>query len=296
MKYTFLSVISLLVINMALAQNETSREVQENDAQPAFRKHELSIYGTGGLSGLNYKLSENGSKSGGAGGGAGLGYTYNINPSWGIVTGVEMSAYSKTASFSSVSGEYSEGTGTDLFRFTYSLTGYEEKQNVTVFSIPVMAQYGYPLKEGSMKLYASGGLKLSFPVSAKAAITPGTATTSGYYAYEDRSYDNLPQHGFLTGVKLPDVETDIDLGFSAALALEAGLRFTLTESIALYTGLYFDYGLNNIQKTKDQHLLDYNDYDNNQSTFKYSSVLNTALVDKVNLMSIGLKVKVSFGK
>jgi hypothetical protein len=255
-------------------------------------RHELSIYGLGGYSRLSYTLGENGSKSGSMGGGAGLGYTFSINPSFGISTGVEMSVYGSEASFGNVSGEYEEETGERQLRFSYSLNNYEEKQSLTLFSVPVMLQYGLPLGiGGSMKFYASGGFKFGFPVSATADIMPGTATTLGYFAHEYITYVNLLQHGFVSNATLPATKKVIDLGFSAALALETGFRFTLTDKIGLYTGLYFDYGLNSIQKTNNRHLLEYDR--SNETVFKYSSVLNTGLTDKVNLLSTGLKVRIS---
>jgi hypothetical protein len=256
--------------------------------------HELSIYGLGGYSPLGYTLGDNGSKKGGMGGGAGLGYTFNISPSLGIVTGVEMTTYTAEASFDNLAKDYKDGTGINLLQFSYSLNNYKETQNVTLFSIPVMAQYSMPFGGDVMKFYASGGIKLGFPVSAEADITiPGTVTTSGRYEHEGVTYVNLEQHGFVSNATLPDVKKDIDLGVSAALALETGIRFTLTDKLNLYTGLYFDYGLNNIQKVNDRHVLEYDAL--KEPTFKYTSVLNTGSVDKVNPISVGLKVRVSLG-
>ncbi|MDR2026196.1 MAG: hypothetical protein LBQ01_01390, partial [Prevotellaceae bacterium] len=217
--------------------------------------------------------------------------TFAVNPSLGITAGVEMSTYTAEASFGSISKEYEEGTGRDRLKFLYSLKDFRETQNVTVFSVPVTARYSLPLGHGSTGFYASGGFKFGFPVTAKADISPGTAMTSGYYYHEGVGYVNLPQHGFLNNVKLPDVSADTDLGFSAALTLETGLRFTLTGKIDLYTGLYFDYGLNSIQRTDSRHLLEYDA--SNESAFRYSSVLNTALTDKINLLNVGLKVRIS---
>jgi hypothetical protein len=267
----------------------TAQDAQNQD----IKKHELSIYGLGGYSPIGYTLAGNGSKSSSIGGGAGLGYTFNISPSLGIVTGVEMATYSAEASFDNIADEYSDGTGINLLQFSYSLKNYKEKQSVTLFSIPVMAQYSLPLGGGATRFYASGGFKLGFPVSAQADITPGTATTLGYYDHEKVTYVNLTQHGFVSNATLPAVKKDIDLGFSAALSLETGIRFALTGKIGLYTGLYFDYGLNSIQKVNDRHVLEYDS--SNEATFKYNSVLNTGLTDKVNLISVGLKVRIGLG-
>jgi hypothetical protein len=289
MKQIFLMFCSLLMITTtARAQDE---EKQDMPNVPDVRKHELSVYGIGGYSSINYTLGANGSKSSSIGGGAGLAYAININPSLGIVMGLEMSTYSAEASFANVKSEYNEGTELDLYRFGYSLKNYREMQNVTLFSIPVMAQYSLPLGSGSTRFYVSGGFKFGFPVSATADITPGSVDTRGYYAFEDVEYTNLPQHGYGTDELLPSVKEDFDLGFSAALSLEAGARFTLTDRIGLYTGLYFDYGLNNIQKTDDKSLLEYNSI--SESILKHS-VLSTGFTDRINLLSIGLKVRIGF--
>jgi hypothetical protein len=293
MKNILLTVLAISGLLIA-----TTAKAQEKRHKQDMPKHELSVYGMGGYSPLSYSLTSNGVNSGGTGGGAGLGYTLNISPSLGIVTGVEIAVYSSEASFDNLQGTDSEGTGMGAFDFSYSLKNYKEKQSVTLFSIPVMAQYGLPLGSGSTKFYASGGLKLGFPVNAKADLTSGVATTSIYGKYEDVEYENIEyvnmtQHGIVTNESLPNASKDIDLGFSIALALEAGARFSLTDKIGLYTGVYFDYGLNSIQKVNDKHLLEYDK--DNETTFKRHSVLNTGFTEKVNLMSIGLKIRIGFG-
>jgi hypothetical protein len=270
------------------------------------QKHELSIYALGGYSSLNYTLNTNGSKSSGDGIGFGLNYTYNITPSFStsiplfsIVTGIEILTYSAEASLNNVMEDYTvEEEEIDLFQFSYLLPSYRETQDLTIFSIPVMAQYSMPVGSGSMRFYASGGFKIGFPLSAKTDIMPGTADTEGYVAYENITYVILPTHGFDSNISLPDINRDIDLGFSATLALETGVRFNLGDKIGLYTGVYFDYGLNNIQKINDKHPLEYDmnhlseSAATNEKPFLYHSVLNTGFVNKVNLMSIGLKVKI----
>jgi hypothetical protein len=287
MKHTFLTVCSLLIMTAPITAQNMRRYGNTSESQ-----HELSIYGLGGYSPMVYTLDKDGSASGNMGGGAGLGYTYNISSSFGIVTGVEMTTYGAETSFDYIADEYTEEMVKQPYRFLYSLKNYEEKQRVTVFSIPIMARYSFPLGSGSTDFYAAGGFKLGFPVSAKADITPGTATTSIHGILEDVPYTNLPNHGLVTDALLPNTEKDLELGFSATFTLEAGARFSLTDRIDLYTGLYFDYGLNSIQKTNDRHLLEYNQ--SNETVFIHNSVLNTGLTDKTNLLSVGLKLRVGF--
>jgi hypothetical protein len=294
MKYIFFTVCCLFIITTTTsAQYKPKQFAQTKNAS----KHELSIYSFGGYSPLLYTLSGDGTTKAGIGGGAGLGYTFNINPSIGIVTGIEMNTYATEASFGSVSSNYESGTGTDLFRFSYVLNKYKETQNVTLFSIPISVQYAS--RGRSIKFYASGGLKLGFPLTAKADISYGYADTDGYFADENVDYEILPKHGFDDNISLPDTKQDIDLAFSIALAFETGIRFTLSDKIGMYTGVYLDYGLNNIQKVNDKQLLEYDSdhslryYTVNERPFFYHSMLNTILVDKVNLLSAGLKIRIS---
>jgi hypothetical protein len=256
--------------------------------------HELSVYGLGGLSSLNCKLSDGGTKSNGIGGGAGLGYTFNINDSWGIATGAEIGMYGSKTTYGNLSDKYYEyGTAGDEnhFKFHYSISDYKEQQKVMLFSVPVMLQFKTPA--GSAHFYLSGGFKFGFPVSAEATINSGTVTTSGEFSYEQVEYSkDAEEYGFVNNMPLAETKSKIDLGFSAALALETGVRFSLSDNIALYTGAFLDYGLNDIRSVKDKHIIDYQIA---TSSFSNSSVLNSALTDKANIFSAGLKIRISFG-
>jgi hypothetical protein len=251
------------------------------------QSHEFSIYGTGGMPSLSYKFDA-GKVSGGFGGGGGVGYTYNISPKFGITTGVEFTLYGSKVTSDAFSGQYNtpDDNGDD-FRFAYSVSGYEEKQNATLLTIPVMAQYSTGSK--SISVVLAGGLKFGLPMSATTTVSQGSITTSGTYVYEDQIYTDLPQHGFVTGQSVSTIKNDINLGFSTILSLEAGLRFSLSKKVGLYTGLFFDYGLNSIQKYRDKQVVEYQPLD--PSRFKYNSILNTGMVDKINLMSLGVKIK-----
>jgi hypothetical protein len=263
MKYTFLSICCLLMVNIAVAQ--------------------FSIYGVAGMQGLKYK-TDGGSQSIGFGYGGGLGYSISMSSSWKICLAAEYAMYNSKASFGTLSDRYNYGTGEGKSRFSYSLKDYEEKQNVAMASIPVTLQYQ---TGDSIKFCVSGGLKFGLPLSAKASINPGTVSASGEYEYEGQTYADLPQHGYPDGTKLPSTQCDIDLGYSAAVTLETGLILR-----RFYAGVYLDYGLTNMQKTKDKHPLEYQE--SHSSTLVHNSILNTALIDKINIINAGLKIKFLF--
>jgi hypothetical protein len=245
---------------------------------------QFSIYASGGLSGLNYK-PEGGSQSVGTGFGGGVGYSFKIGARqspWKIGTGIEFSTFTGKVSFDRLSESYEHGTGVDKSLFSYSLNDYSEQQSVALFSVPAMLQYetGY-----IVRFCLSGGVKFGLPISAKTKINPGTVIASGNYEYENQIYADLPQHGFPEGTKLQETQSKIDLGISTSLSLETGLFVK-----KFYAGVYFDYGLNNMQKTGDKHVVEYRD----SYSFVHNSILNTELVDKINIYSAGLKLKIQF--
>ncbi|MDR1172734.1 MAG: outer membrane beta-barrel protein [Bacteroidales bacterium] len=263
LKYTFLSICCLFMANIATAQ--------------------FLVYGTAGLSGLQYS-PEGGTSGARSGFGGGIGYSLALSSSWKIGLAAEMATYSSKASFGTLSEGYEYGTGENKFRISYSLKDYEEKQNITALSVPLTLQYQ---TGGIIGFFLSGGVKLGMPVSARASISPGTVNVSGEYEYEGQTYTNLPQHGFPEGTKLPETESKIDLGYSVAATLEAGVRIK-----KVYAGLYLDYGLTDMRKTKDRHALEYQE--STPAVFVHNSILNTGFVNKVNLFSAGLKIRVQF--
>jgi hypothetical protein len=264
-KHIFLSACCLMMVNITSAQ--------------------FSIYGSAGLSGLKYKV-EGSIQNTEIGYGAGIGYSFKIvstvRSAWKAGLALELATYGNKALFSSLSEKYTQGTDKNKFLFAYSLSDYEEKQFVTMLSIPVTLQYQVG---GIIRFCLSGGIKFGLPISAQATINPGTLEASGEYEYEGQTYTNLPQHGFPNGMKLPEAKHNIDLGFSTAATVETGLLVR-----KFYIGLYLDYGFNNMQKNTDKHLLEYKE--TNTSMFAHNSILNTNMVNKINLFCAGLKMKI----
>jgi hypothetical protein len=263
MRHTFLSICCLLTVNLAAAQ--------------------FSIYGAAGMSGLKYK-AEKGNVSPEPGYGGGVGYAISMSSSWKAGLAAEFTMFNSKASFGAFSGRYEQGTGEGRSLFSYALKDYTETQSISMVSIPVTVQYQ---TTGRVRFCLAGGAKLGLPVIAQANISPGTVNASGEYEHEGQRYTNLPQHGFPEGTKLPETKRNIELQYSVAATFETGLLIRM-----FYLGAYLDYGLTDMQKTKDKHPLEYR----NSSTLVHNSILNTDLVENINLFSVGLKIKIQFSK
>jgi hypothetical protein len=251
----------------------------------------------GGMSNLRYTLSGGGgahSKLDGSGG-VGYGYTFNFSDRIGIAVGMEIGFYSNDAVCTNISDEYEYGIPgeRDHFILSYSMDRYEEVQNVTLMSVPIMLQFKTPIGRTSSHFYFSGGLKFGFPSNIKATVLPGTISASGYYSFEQVEYHtNLPEYGFAD--KPFDTKVfSFDLEYSTILALETGIRFSLGSNASIYTGAFLDYGLNNMSPMERKPLIEYRT--DAPSTFRHSSILNSSMADKVNIFGVGLKVRISFG-
>ena len=290
MKRTFTTItVICLIWSSNILQAQTEYEQAKPDIPKPYFVHELSAYVAGGVSNIGYKLAD-GSRSGGAGFGAGINYAYNLSYNFAIVSGLGFTTYSGKLTLDEYSESYSsiDDRG-DPFTLTYSFNSeYSEKQSVALLSIPVMARYSMPLGTAPMKFFASGGIKLAVPLVAKATITSGTVSTTGYYEYEARTYDDLPEHGFVNGHSGEQTGSRIRLGVTPLLSLETGLRIPTGYKTALTAGLYLDYSPVNVQRSNDRHIIEYQSLSPMQ--FNYNSALNTAMVNKITLFTSGVKI------
>jgi len=135
-----------------------------------------------------------------------------------------------------------------------------------------------------------GGFKFGFPIGCKYKVSDATITNEGYYPdyYGWLKEPEFAGYGTFTNInsngKLP-------LKASVALALEAGMKWNVGKLFAVYTGVYFDYGLNNIRKNTN--------FVNNTNSESVKFTTNSALpsvTNKLNLMTFGIKARFAFIK
>jgi hypothetical protein len=286
----------MLTATVARAQDtQNPRDVRQAQAgsdtvNRTDQKHEYSVYLAGGASDFFVTLRQSGKTNGGFGFGGGLAYTYNLNENWGLSAGIEISKFYGKTSFKKLEEEYeaydNHSNHPGALRYKYSITGYEERQDLAMLSIPLKARFKMPVG-GITDFYAAGGFKLGFPVGAKAKITGGSLVSSGYYLYEQVTYVDLPEYGFFNGQGSGSQESKIDFGIATMLSLEAGLRFSVGKTV-VFSGLFFDYCLNDMQKSSDKHPLQYD------GTVRYESAFNSSLANKLKPLSLGLKAGIAF--
>ncbi len=268
---------------------------QETNGEPVYPRHEVTIGLGGGLSTLNYKI-ENGTHTNGFGGQAGLGYMFFFSKHWGLGTGIDINLFTaKSKLDNGVGGSYNATVingllPNDNFVFNYNLSNYEEKQKAWYLSIPLMLQFQ---TAGKNKFFIAAGGKIAFPVSSTYKADSYTMQTNGVFP-DGRTYDDLPQYGFGQFDKSSDGDLDLDLAYFASL--EAGVKWQLCKKNSLYTGIYLDYGLNNVYKKSEKEFVEYTgnmDVVTNSSV--QSKINGVESVDKMTPLALGIKIKYAFG-
>jgi hypothetical protein len=215
-------------------------------------KTELLLHAGGGLSTFSYSLSE-GEKSLGFGGNFGLAYNRVWNDSWGLNIGLALSTHGAEANIggqSNVIDKLKDNEG-DTYKLTSTIVSYAEKQNLTLLSIPIMLNYQTELRD-RLTLYARAGLKIGIPLSA--TYTSGSIKLNNEIEYTEYG-SSLPPGFEGAGEKSLSSNGKMALNTAFMAAAEAGLRLSFGDKHALYAGLYFDYGLNNMLSQTGAELL-----------------------------------------
>ena len=262
--------------------------------------HEFSIYGGGGLSTLRYSLSLGDRSGGGLGTDFGMGYTVFVekdwltkaekiyNEKWGFHTGIEFASYNAKARINDAkitTKDLVDSDG-DAFDLYTELSGYSENQKVILMNIPVMAVFQI------QKFYVMGGFKLGIPPVHKYRSKNIVFVNEANY---DQWYNWAKTQTFAGYGTFSDKSSkgNFKLGMSVIFAFEAGMNWRIGEKFSIYTGAYFDYGLNNIAKDKSLPFIQYNF--RNPENFSTNSVLSS-YTDKIKVMAAGIKVRFAMEK
>jgi hypothetical protein len=175
-----------------------------------------------------------------------------------------------------------------------SLFNYSEKHRTFALSIPFMIQF-QTIESGSswrsrsnaqQGFYAKAGLKLNILLSN----TYETEVTDGYNLAYFPSHDNTAGTQEFAGLgKFKGDKAKGNVGFvQAVFASEAGMKWRIANDMFVYTGVYFDYGLNDPVKDNRQPTSNYT----SRESFQDFALLDFA--ERAHLMTIGFKISLAF--
>lgn len=246
------------------------------------KSQRVSIEVNGGLQGLRYKL-ENGDSKPQFGGRIGASYHQALNKKWKLLSGISGEFYSTKATLKNgvvfTSDEVDQAGS--AFQFNVVTQDYEETQHFYAIGIPVKLQYEH---EGKIGWQVNAGFRFIFPFTAKFKASAREIALSGYYPDYNIEVKSMPQHGFGTVANWKDEGRQV-LNPALATSAGAGVNFMFAEKLQLYAGLYFDYGLTNMQSDNQHpHLVEYNS--TNVNNTQAAGVLN---ISNARLLAYGLQ-------
>ncbi|MDR3329299.1 MAG: outer membrane beta-barrel protein [Prevotellaceae bacterium] len=294
--------------------------------------HEISGYASLGYSSLNYSPTGSTTSGGSFGFGVGAGYTYNFTGEWALLTGVEGNYFSGSTQFSklvSISRELYEGAsgktiaegGDEVYYILGNLDTYSEDQWAMYLHIPIMGQYSFQVPvlgaDWYKNFFVAAGVKVGFSLASSYSAAAKTLTTSGVFPYTNFKPEDLPNHNFGQYSNPTMPSGDLSFGLDVSAAIEFGLKIPLGDDGTknLFAGIFFNYGLLNVAPAAEEKglvSLGSTPATGGDTPFTYGSILTsqqyattnyepnklsafTPYVDKVNLMSVGVKLRFAFG-
>ena len=216
--------------------------------------YELSIVGGSGFSFLNIQPKIPKASSSGFSGDIGIGYTLFPTEQFGISLGAGLG-------MSGINCKIPKTWDIEIDNIEFTFSDYSESVKMTFLNIPFMLQYQDIHKSNPQKpvFYAMGGVKV-IVINSK---------------FETKlNVSNLN--------KRLNHKGNISNAFINSLTFEAGIKkHYIYDNLILYTGVYFDYGLNNFLEE-----------------YRHSpeESLTGLLIfsDKLNLITTGIKLRLVF--
>jgi len=287
----------ITVIGLVFLFGTGSLFAQKKQKKAPEKRHEIMLYGGGGLSSLQYSVSM-GKQAFGFGGQIGFGYNFFFIRKLGLGTGVEFAMY--TASFTMDNSSIRFKT-TDIensvFEFRSTINDYKENQTAVLLQVPLMIQFQTGVKH---QFYAAAGGKVGLPLIVKYNSSRATIQNSGYYEEEDYEYTTQTFMGF---GKFRGSSGDLSLKMAFFISAEVGAKLIMRDGYTLYVGAYVDYGLNDIANSPSEpkQFLEYNK--KHPSDFRVNSVLESqysqngasqSFTSKITPLASGIKVRLTF--
>lgn len=221
-------ILTLLIIAVSLACTSVHSQ-------------EISLQGSFGISGLNYKLDK-GKTHLQSGGSVGLGYKWFLTERWGLLSGLNLGLYRNNSNLNDgvTFMQYLVDDLGSAFEYRVKTIGYIEKQHSYLLSVPLMLQYH---TGGKVRMYVNAGGKAYFPLLSRSTAAVDQLLLTAYFPDMNIEVNNLPQHGFGTINGWQSTSKDKLAKVSYGLSAEVGVSFPVTQKSRLYTGIFADYGL-----------------------------------------------------
>ncbi|MDR1336893.1 MAG: OmpA family protein [Tannerella sp.] len=284
-------------------------------------RHELSLWGAGGLSTLHYKPVAGKNTSGleSAGGYAGIGYSYFLNDHWSLGLGAEYSLLNAQTSAPLLTDHYlTPGEqSAHIYRITVTGENFVQKHHAQYVQMPLSVRFQSSELGSGKWWYAGLAFKGGMMTGGRYATSATMTTTGEEFAslanleegrpFTDNPYANMPHHGF--GTYSVDEKTNLKLWWNLISSLETGVKWRLSSAGKwfLYTGVFVDYGWKDVHYNHNAVLYEYNA--EKPASYTTHSVFSSRyrsgalpysnsyrpFVDRVNTVAAGIKLQLTIG-
>ena len=112
-----------------------------------------------------------------------------------------------------------------------------------------------------------------------------------------QNYEEFVIHGFDTYSDVKSAKI-LDFGIALSGSLETGLKWRVNNGMALYTGIFLDYGLNDVRKgSPTRESIVYHEYIEN-GAYTFNSILHSQnngipMSGKVKPLAVGVRLRLS---
>jgi len=272
-------------------------------AQKAAPEFSASI--GGGISTLAFQPSVSGKSSIGFSSDIGGGFTGFFSQQVGIYVGAGFGLYNVKTKVSEIVAPTPgmiDQQNNYLYDLTTTLFDYTEMKKSMFVNIPLMFQFQSKIKQywnwrqtkkagfyakGGMKLYLLFNSKYETMVSAlkNVALYTELGGVAGTQTFARLGRFDNNKEGWSS-------EGDLGFGVMAALALETGVKWRIDKTTFLYTGIYFDCGLND--PNKDARVQYKNETKLPKTDLSDLTLLKTENQQRTTLMVVGIKLQFAF--
>ena len=257
--------------------------------------HEIGLSGSAGMSALLFSPVDGSQPSYSAGYAVGWDIAFMFSERWAFRTGVNMASYHSAYSSDLLETRNLTANPTEIpdgnFYLETGYRGYEEQYEALYLLFPLMAQYRIPV--GAIHhFYAAGGVNAGIRTNDACRIRSGDVVTKGYSEYTMQYYEELPGHGFDTYRNVRSADK-LDFGFALSGALETGMMWRINNGMALYTGIFLDYGFNDLRKgNPKKESIVYDEY----GAHTFNSILHSQndgspMTGKVHPLAVGIRLR-----
>ena len=224
--------------------------------------HEISLHTFMGVSKIDYPDMAGTQFSPGFG--AGFSYSYFFSPKWGITIGGGLQLFNNRGT--DINGNFRHHLEANDFEnerviLYYDFRGYVETQWSMMVMVPLMFQY-QTNESRNKAFYYAGGAKIGMPFAGSYKGSVESAMVCGYYPNKlgeppaKYNFNDCNRDGFGIGSEelgfgdYGAVSSYEKLKLNTAIfaSVEAGVKWRLYDKLAVYTGFWLDWAVNDVAK------------------------------------------------